>query len=209
MQKRKDYEGKKVKTYEELKNYLEKVISFNRNENYEDILKQISELKLNSNVWALFGKNDFDEWHCLQVASSKYIQTEILDDVYLMFFNDYEDLISNITSSDKVYKDSTFYREVYEMDSKNAGKINERRKFLYSKMKRDFSDFMICTLKVEKYLDTANLKIYNHDLINIIEIACSLYAEAKFAYETLAYYWNMYNSGVDGQAIMKFLENNN
>lgn len=209
MQKREDYKRKKVKTYEELKNYLEKVISFNRNENYEDILKQISELKLNSNVWALFGKNNFDEWHCLQVASSKDIQTEILDDVYLMFLNNYQDLISNMTASEKVYKDSTFYREVYEMDSKSAGKINERRKFLYSKMKRDFSDFMICTLKIEEYLDTANLKIHNHDLINIIEIASSPYAEAKFAYETLAHYWNMYNSGVDGKAIMKFLEKNN
>ncbi|KQB77453.1 hypothetical protein AB2T90_21385 [Clostridium butyricum] len=209
MQKRKEYKGKKVKTYEELKKYLEIVISFNKNENYEDILKRIDNMKLNSNVWALFGKNESGEWNCLQVANAKDIRAEIDDDVKLMFLNNYEDLVSAIASNEKVCKDSTFYMNVYEMDSKNAGNRNEKRKFAYSKMKRDFSEFMVCTVKVEEYLDTANLKIHNHDLMNIIEIACSPYAEAKFAYETLAYYWNMYNSGVDGQAIMKFLEMDN
>ena len=41
---------------------------------------------------------------------------------------------------------------------------------------------------------------------SIATIAKNLYAEAMIAYDLLAKYWNMYNSGVDGQAIMYFLE---
>ena len=41
----------------------------------------------------------------------------------------------------------------------------------------------------------------NENVLNVIDIAKQLYAEAM-----LKKYWNMYNSGVDGQAIVCFLE---
>ena len=73
-------------------------------------------------------------------------------------------------------------------------------------MKEEYSYFRICTLKVDEYLGLFEFTINNRNIFNMIAIAKNLYAEAMIAYELLAKYWNIYNSGVDGQAIMCFLE---
>ena len=59
-----------------------------------------------------------------------------------------------------------------------------------------------CFLNVDKYLgiDFDNFT-YKNDIERIIQICKNQYAEAKIAYQTLAVYWRLYSSGIDGQTI--------
>lgn len=195
------------KTYEELKPYFEIILEFDAVDEYQDVLLNINKLVIEQNrVWFLVGSNDKLNWECLQVAQTKNsILTEISEDVNFMLSYDYSKMVSKIPIHKKISKSSTFYKDIYEMNLDYAGDMNERRKYSYSKMKEDYAHFRICLLKVDEYLGLCNLMNENENILNMIHIAKNLYAEAMLAYDMLAKYWNMYNSGIDGQAIMCFL----
>ena len=197
------------KTYDELKGYFEIILEFDSNDDYQCVLYKINKLTIEQKrVWFLVGSNDQLNWECLQVAQTKdNILTEISEDVNFMLSYDYSKMVSRIPADRKIRKSSAFYENVYEIDSDFASNIDERRKYSYSKMKEEYVHFRIGLLKVDEYLGLSNFENENENVLNMIEIAKSLYAEAMLAYDMLAKYWNMYNSGVDGQAIMCFLEN--
>ncbi|MBQ8325541.1 MAG: hypothetical protein IJX86_00590 [Lachnospiraceae bacterium] len=196
------------KTYDELKDYFEIILEFDSNDDYQCVLYKIKKLSIEQKrVWFLVGSNDQLNWECLQVAQTKEnILTEISEDVNFMLSYDYSKMVSRIPADRRIKKSSTFYENIYEIDLDSASNIDERRKYSYSKMKEEYVHFRIVLLKVDEYLGLSNFENENENVLNMIEIAKPLYAEAMLAYDMLAKYWNMYNSGVDGQAIMCFLE---
>lgn len=202
MERKDNYKEKRVRTYGELEPFLEKVVSFGKDGRSESIINSIDRYNFgDSRVWSLFGSNDNENWDCLQVAQSKNVSKEIKCDVELMFNNKYENLLSEVDQKDRITKNTTFYSGSYEM--KKGG---DRRKFSYSKMFSEYKYFRVCILKIDEYLSFSDLVPDDEDMANILKIAKPLYAEAKLAYETMAKYWVMYSSGVDGQAILLFLE---
>lgn len=209
MERKENYSKKRVKTYKELEHFLEIVVSFEKNDNCKDIIDYIENYNFkDSRVWSLFGSNDNENWDCLQVAQTKKnISQEIKCDIEFMFAKKYEDLLSQIGMKERITKNTAFYNDSYVMGKvSDQEKRSDPRKFTYSKMYSEYKYFRICILKINEYLSFSNWDLNNEDLINIVEIAKPLYAEAKLAYDTLARYWNMYKSGVDGQAIIIFLE---
>ena len=202
------YSEVKKKTYDELKSYFEIILEFDAVDDYQCVLLKINQLVIEQNrVWFLVGSNDKLDWECLQAAQTKNnILAEISEDVNFMLSYDYSKMVSRIPMNKRISKSSTFYEGIYEINSDYARDINERRKYSYSKMKEEYAHFRICLLNVDEYLGLCNFENDNDNVLNMVEIAKPLYAEAKLAYDMLAKYWNMYNSGVDGQAIMCFLE---
>ncbi|MCM1058054.1 MAG: hypothetical protein NC517_10670 [Firmicutes bacterium] len=67
---------------------------------------------------------------------------------------------------------------------------------------KEYKNFRICFLNVDKYLRIEPTDINKTDADRITEICKNQYAEAKIAFETLAVYWNHYRSGIDGQTIV-------
>lgn len=201
---------KKIKTYNQFKDEkcFKDEIKFNRNDDYDQVLEAIDKVDFTEVfVWGLFGKQEGRDWRCLQVAYANDIRTEIIDDVRLMFSNNYDELIK-LADDETILKNSKFFKNVYKMPSKYAGKSEKKRQYSYSKMMSDYSDFKICILDVNSYLGISKLdNLVSSDMRNIIDISKFGYAEAKFAYETLAIYWNSYNNGIDGRSISKLLEN--
>lgn len=200
---------KKIKTYDQLKKEkcFKDEIEFNCCNNYNQILKEIEKVDFSEVfVWALFGKKNGHDWRCLQVAYANDIRDEIISDVKIMCSNNYSKL-QKISDETNIFKNSKFFKNVYKMPSEDAGKLEKKRQYSYSKMMEDYSDFKICILDIDSYLGVFNLDILvNSDVKRIIDIAKFGYAEAKFSYETLALYWNSYNSGIDGRSISKILE---
>lgn len=196
------------KKYSDIKNMLDIEIEFKIAEKYCDVKKRINSLnEANNRVWLLFGLKDGKEWECLQVAQSKNgLLTEIVEDVEYMFTYNYENLTSKIPENKRLFKNSTFYDEIYVINKDDAGNQNEKRKYSYSKMASEYAEFKICILNIDKYLGLTGFAVDNDNIMNMITIAKPMYAEAMVAYDLLARYWNMYNSGIDGQAIMIFLK---
>lgn len=201
------YVNVQVKTYDELKAYFETVLSFEADTQFESLVDEISKIQSGQNrVWILFGCNEKNEWECLQVARTKNILQEIFSDVNLMLSNNYTELIEKIPGDQRVYKSTTFYDHTYEIHLGKENNRDERRKYSYSKMGEEYKHFMICFLKIDEYLGLCGFIDENENIVNMINIAKPLYAEAMIAYDMQARYWNMYSSGVDGQSIMIFLE---
>ncbi len=200
------YADVKIKRFSELKQYFEIALCFDKEEKYEDMATKISKIQFGENrVWVLLGCIVENEWDCLQVAQTKDdMFAEIMEDVGFMLSYNYSQMINSVSSKNIISKHSTFYEDVYLIDKEKANQTDERRKFSYSKMKEEYKHFMICFLKVDEYLKLNGTIENNENVLNMIEIAKSLYAEAMIAYDMMARYWNMYNSGVDGQAIMCF-----
>lgn len=205
MEKNNRYKNKTIKAFDEIKEFLEPIVTFEKGKNPENIFKELEKKDLkDKRVWALFGSNKEHEekdWECLQVAQTKkQIKKEIKMDIEFMIENTYENLLKRINQENKISKSTTFYNNAYEME-----RNKDRRIYSYSKMYSEYKYFMVCTVKVDEYLGIESNDM-SEDISNIINISKYLYAEGKLAYETLAKYWNMYNSAVDGQAIMLFLE---
>ena len=63
-------------------------------------------------------------------------------------------------------------------------------------------------LNVDKYLGIVQEENeIKTDADKIVCICKNQYAEAKIAYQTLAVYWRLYSSGIDGQTITYIVEN--
>lgn len=201
MNLRKPYSNLKIEKYDSLKKdgfFTGEIIiskrDFSKNDFSKNIKRQLELINKNDNssrVWLLFVSNDEKDWKCVQVAQSKEnVQQEV----------------ENVTNYLQIefkppqgieYTNSTFYEAVCPKI-----KGEEYRKTLYSKIGDNYNYFKICFLNVDKYLgiDFDNFT-YKNDIERIIQICKNQYAEAKIAYQTLAVYWRLYSSGIDGQTI--------
>ena len=189
---REPYRKCRVKEYNDFKEVFKEEIGFSLEDKkfIKDKLEKIQEELKYSRVWLLFASNDEKIWRCLQVAHKKNdIRGEIEDVIEFLLSRP----IKNF--KDVTYTNSAFYEKVCP---KPIG--IEYRKFLYSKISKEYKYFQICLLDVDKYLklNSGNNKT---DTERIIEICKNQYAEAKIAYETLAVYWRHVSSGIDGQTI--------
>lgn len=201
---REPYKNNSIATYQDLNNrgiflftkeFSRKSLcsSIDKEEMIADLQNHIN----NTRVWLLFGSKESDKWECLQVGHSKFkVDAEtkyIMEHLYCE-----DDLqISGFTNS-------VFYINVCPKPKRTA----DYRKCLYGIIGKNYNEFIICFLDVDKYLglqqkDTAAIT----DAEKIIAICKNQYAEAKIAYETLAKYWRLYPSGIDGQTIAYFAEN--
>lgn len=198
---REPYKKNSIITYQDLekrelflytKKFSKKSLSILKDR--EAIKVDLQENINNARVWLLFGSRESDKWECLQVGHSKYeVRTEI---TYILdHFCTEEDFQIN------EYTNSVFYTNVCPKVSMDY------RKYLYGTIGKNYNEFLICFLNVDKYLglekkNTAAIT----DADKIIAICKNQYAEAKVAYETLAKYWRLHSSGIDGQTISYFTE---
>lgn len=195
-QRRKPYINCNVKEYEELQNFFPKEINFSKNYNCDEIIKHSCSEELNVyRVWLLFASNDEEKWDCLQVAHSKNIQKEIKENITSLFSK------FNYNIKETSYSNSAFYEKVCP-----KLKTVKYRELLYSRIGDQYKHFKICLLDVDGYLE---LKTDNNktDVNHILQICKNQYAEAKIAYQTLALYWRLYSSGIDGQTIDYIVKN--
>ena len=184
------YNQDNIKSYDAIKDYFLSEINFSKKENIST--KQPEEI---SRVWILFAEKN-NKWKCLQVGQSKENA-----------FDEIKEIIGCITkSSDNDnesvtrYKNSAFYENVCPVCNGNY------RKTLYSKIGREYSNFKICFLDVDKYLGLIKSEGQNTtDSERIIEICKNQYAEAKIAYQTRAVYWRQYKSGIATIALSYFV----
>lgn len=191
----------KIKTYDDLKKHFSKEVIFSKNEVVDigEIKEQIIlENEVYSRVWLLFGKKENCNWECLQVAQSKSNIENEIDTVIEFLLAEHNNLLKKVD-----YKNSAFYEEVCpNVDSKKY------REYLYRKIREEYDCFCICLLNVDKYLGIVQEENeIKTDADKIVCICKNQYAEAKIAYQTLAVYWRLYSSGIDGQTITYIVEN--
>ena len=207
MKRKKDYEDVVAEKYREEKFY--EILHFTKEELKPDNLSNLEqEVKgkvegKDYRIWLLFGKHENEkEWECLQVAQTKNnLINEIKEDIGFMAGN-YDEIIEKIPEEKQITKNTAFYNNAYIMSSG----VKDKRKYLYSKMAKEFDEFIISSPKIECFIMRSKEEIKTDDENNMINIALYPYVEAKIAYLMLAKYWNYYRSGVDGQTIMLFIE---
>ena len=183
--------------------------TFKRIEFYNKPFKVVYEIikPMNSNitieiqdpVWALFGSNKEDEWECLQVgASVNGAKDEIMNCLRLM-------MNSQENTQDKCVSVHTqFYTDVYKIPDNS---YKNKSKYSYRKMYDDFENLIFCSIDVDNYLDFKQEEIKSNIINNMVNITKMNYAEAQFAYETQAIYWNAYRSGIDMKTLKMLLYN--
>lgn len=203
--------AKKTKTYNDLKPYLNDVVTFERCEDCEkarlsqEIINKVKAYDLkDKRVWAMFGSNDNNDFDCLQVGQAKEISFEMVEDIEFMFRNKYEDLI-DCEERNLIDVNTYFYDNAYKMEKGSK----DKREFICSKIFRDYKYFKICVFEVDEYLAIEGYKSDNENINNIINIAKYKFAVGKIAYETLAKYWNVYSGTVDAQTVIFFMEKDN
>lgn len=140
-------------------------------------------------VW----KNDEESWVCLQVgATIGSIIEEIESDIVLMKEENEDDAEKEFISVN-----TQFYENTYEVPK---GKARDRRKYRYKKIHNDYEKLAFYSINIDAYLgleERDDCKIIKE----IIAISKMNYAEAKFAFETQAIYWNALRCGIDMKAI--------
>lgn len=182
------YNQDNIKSYDAIKDYFLSEINFSKKENIST--KRPKEI---SRVWILFAEKNIAEknnnWKCLQVGQSK---ENVFDEIMGCITKSSDNNNESVT----IYKNSAFYENVCPVCK------GDYRKTLYSKIGREYSNFKICFLDVDKYLGLIKSEGQNtNDSERIIEICKNQYAEAKIAYQTRAVYWRQYKSGIDGQTL--------
>lgn len=207
MIRKKMYKNYHEKNYEELKIYFAEEINFSTKEDLDNVLDKIDDSKIyTGRVWTLLGKDKSGEWIFLQVAQTKsQIKEEIETDIAYLYDSIYKDSISKY---DMKYKSSSFYENVFPyFETQENEEVVDRKRLMYSKIGTEYDEFRLCLLDVDKYLQIEEPK--NEELSDtekIVQICKNQYAEAKLAFSTMAIYWRLYSSGVDGQTVMYFLE---
>ena len=94
---------------------------------------------------------------------------------------------------EEIESDSVLMKEENEDDA-------ERRKYRYKKIHNDYEKLAFYSINIDAYLgleERDDCKIIKE----IIAISKMNYAEAKFAFETQAIYWNALRCGIDMKAI--------
>lgn len=173
--------------------YLEKITCIGNS----DCGKRVFEEIKNNNcikdkfVWTIFGINYENKIECLQVASSKNIKREILQDIKYMFSEH-----PKCSQSDKITRKTTFKNEYKHCKNEN------KRAAIYRTMLSRYKQLFIYALNVDKYL--GDKIFFNENIDADIEIMYKSYrynfAEVKFAYEMGARYWNA--SGDEHRVLM-------
>ena len=194
-ERREPYKQNESVKYDNLKQFFkENKIEFNKDENKtaESIIKSIDAKKTYvSRVWLLFARNDN-----VQVAQSrKRVQDEIEDAIRNLFTN-------FVPFKKNQYTNSVFYKNICP-----PKKGKEYNKNLYSKIGSEYKYFRFCLLDVDAYLGIEKTTQKKNDTEIILDICKNQYAEAKIAYQTLAIYWRLFSSGVDGQTIQYIADN--
>lgn len=197
--RREPYKNNIIIEYSTLNCFFDMTIEFDKkNKKAPEVFSGIDEEKTYvSRVWLLFASNDNKKWDCLQVAQSREnVQSEIESAIELLYVK--------FELSDKIeYKNSAFYEKVCP-----SSKEKDNRKLLYSKIGNEYRYFKFCLLNVDDYIGIGNQSTdNNNDAELIIDICKNQYAEAKIAYQTLAIYWRLTSSGVDGQTIQYIADN--
>lgn len=185
------YNQDNIKSYYAIKDYFLSEINFSKKENIST--KRPKEI---SRVWILFAEKNIAEknnnWKCLQVGQSKENVFDEINEIMGCITKSSDNNNESVT----IYKNSAFYENVCPVCK------GDYRKTLYSKIGREYSNFKICFLDVDKYLGLIKSEGQNtNDSERIIEICKNQYAEAKIAYQTRAVYWRQYKSGIDGQTL--------
>ncbi|MCI7061061.1 MAG: hypothetical protein MR965_02530 [Lachnospiraceae bacterium] len=203
---RETYKGLKAKNYDKLKkeNIFCMELNFNKDTDKEKFLNSIP--KNSSRVWLLFGKRkDDSSWLCLQVGQSKNKVKKEIENLVTLILDTRENAPGIFDDEEKdsdssgSFSDSAFYKNV-------CPKV-PRKKYitlLYKMIGKEFYHFKVCFLDVDTYLDINTDGNVGKDTKKIIDICKNQYAEAKIAYETLAIYWRLFPSGIDGQTISYF-----
>lgn len=199
-ERREPYKQNESVKYDNLKQFFkENKIEFNKDENKtaESIIKSIDAKKTYvSRGWLLFARNDNENWDCVQVAQSrKRVQDEIEDAIRNLFTN-------FVPFKKNQYTNSVFYKNICP-----PKKGKEYNKNLYSKIGSEYKYFRFCLLDVDAYLGIEKTTQKKNDTEIILDICKNQYAEAKIAYQTLAIYWRLFSSGVDGQTIQYIADN--
>ena len=192
MNLRKSYRNCHSITYDELRVrgvfYAEE--RFSKKYNVEKLMDKFDKYDGKSRVWLLFGKKKKkDALTCLQVAQSK-------DSVISEIKKAIDGIFSKTIIKYKKTRDSAFYVKVCPARTKK----HTYREVLYYMIGQEYKYFRICFLNVDKYLNISSSQC-SSDSNRIIEICKHEYAEAKIAFQTLAIYWRLYKSGIDGQTI--------
>lgn len=193
-ERRKKYDkiGKTFKDSDFEKTYFSLIVKFDSKQEI-DTFKENSLLKSDDHLWALFGKNDEESWVCLQVgATIGSIIEEIESDIVLMKEENEDDAEKEFISVN-----TQFYENTYEVPK---GKARDRRKYRYKKIHNDYEKLAFYSINIDAYLgleERDDCKIIKE----MIAISKMNYAEAKFAFETQAIYWNALRCGIDMKAI--------
>lgn len=184
------YNQDNIKSYYAIKDNFLSEINFSKKENIST-----KRPKKISRVWILFAKKNNkknNKWKCLQVGQSKENAFDEINEIMGCITKSSDNNNESVT----IYKNSAFYENVCPVCK------GDYRKTLYSKIGREYSNFKICFLDVDKYLGLIKSEGQNtNDSERIIEICKNQYAEAKIAYQTRAVYWRQYKSGIDGQTL--------
>lgn len=200
-EKREPYKQNESKKYEDLKRYFfENEIIFDKlgkDKNADKIIKNIDvEKTYLSRVWLLFASNNNKDWDCVQVAQSRKEVRGEIEDAIINLYADFE------AFEESKYTNSVFYKNICPP---TTGK--EYNKRLYSKIGSEYTYFRFCLLDVDDYLGIEKTIHKKNDAEMILDICKNQYAEAKIAYQTLAIYWRLCSSGVDGQTIQYIADN--
>ncbi len=189
-EKRSPYDNCTKKKYRDLEKFFTGIeLTFNHDTDEPEQL--VNGLAIKSRVWLLFASNNQVDWDCVQVAHSK---DNVLAEIKYVL----EHYKKGIDASWNIeYKNSAFFEKVCPY-------INnvKSREALYRKIGSEYSDFMIRFLDVDKYLGIKTNNKNINDAERIIEICKNQYAEAKIAYQTLAVYWRLVSSAIDGQTMV-------
>ena len=154
-------------------------------------------------LWALFGKNDSDDYfECLQVGASIDGRKEIEDDIKKLNSNDNEEILQDSVKEKAV--NTQFYKEVYFVpDQKGI----DKSAYQYRKIKKDYKTLIFCKIDINQYLGIDDVEIENETLRDIFNLSKAYYAETKFAFDTQSIYWSAYRSGVGMESLKQFMNN--
>ncbi len=185
--------------------YLHRIIELDTDKTMKETESELVKAEkkhLNRHLWTLLGKNNEDkDWVCLQTAATEgNIIEEIREDIEFMYGEKTEEEAEQ--AKPKVSVNTQFYFNTYEIPE---GERRYKRKYSYQKMRKDYDILAFYSIDIDKYLGLDRSSGGSEIIDEIVQVAKMNYAEARFAYETQAVYWNAYRSGVDMKALRLWL----
>lgn len=192
----------KIKAKEEMEKYLKKRIIIEKLTAKDNIIKTIEEkISDDDRLWILVGCKE-NRWECLQVATSKNVKTEICADIDVMFSSEYKKLIAMDKHKKLKPFNTQFYKNVY---MKHIGE--DKNAYIYGKIREgllndEYDSLGIYVVDYEKFLS------FEGKMFEGKKLDERYAAEALFAFQTQAIYWNAYRGGDDMKALNVLLQIN-
>ena len=182
--------------------YLSVIVRFDSDRELDgydtDRLKREDGKKEQGYLWALFGKKKAERWECLQVgASVNDILDEICEDIEWMKKGKH----AQPEGEHMVCVHTQFYKNTYKIPK---SQLPNKRAYMYGNIRREYRKWCFCAVDIDEYLQIQGTGMPVID--EIVSIAKMNYAEALFAFETQAIYWNAYRSGLDMKALKLLLD---